>query len=128
MVLAVDDDALVLINTVGMLEDLGHVVLQAYSGAEALDILRREGSVDLVITDQAMPKMTGTQLAHAIRHEWPEMQVVLATGYAEIKPGEEMALPKLSKPFLEADLAAALADIQPKRRSANRIVPFRATH
>ena len=113
VVLAVDDDALVLINTVGMLEDLGHVVLQAYSGAEALDILRREGSVDLVITDQAMPKMTGTQLAKAIRKEWPELQVVLATGYAEMKPEEEIGLLKLSKPFFERDLAAALTKIKP---------------
>ena len=126
VILAVDDDALVLLNTVGMLEDLGHVVFQAYSGAEGLDILRREGPVDLVITDQAMPQMTGTQFARAIRKEWPEMQVVLATGYAEMKPEEDMGLPKLSKPFFEADLAAALADIQPKRRSADRVVPFRA--
>ena len=126
VVLAVDDDALVLMNTVGMLEDLGHVVFQAYSGTEALDILRREGSVDLVITDQAMPQMTGTQLAKAIRKEWPEMQVVLATGYAEMKSEEEMGLPKLSKPFFEGDLAAALTEIQPKRRDLGRVVRLRA--
>ena len=125
MVLAVDDDALVLMNTVGMLEDLGHIVFQAYSGTEALDILRREGSVDLVITDQAMPKMTGTQLAKAIRKEWPEMPVMLATGYAEIQPEEEWVLPKLSKPFFEGDLAAALTGIKPKRPNADRVVPFR---
>jgi PAS domain S-box-containing protein len=121
VVLAVDDDALVLLNTVGMLEDLGHTVFQAFSGAEALDILRREESVDLVITDQAMPQMTGTQLAKAIRKEWPEMQVLLATGYVEMKPEVDIGLPKLSKPFFEADLVAALADIRPKRRNANRI-------
>jgi CheY-like chemotaxis protein/two-component sensor histidine kinase len=126
VVLAVDDDALVLLNTVGMLEDLGHIVFQAYSGKEALDILRREGPVDLVITDQAMPQMTGTQLAMATREEWPEMPVLLTTGYAELKPGDEMGLPKLSKPFFEVDLAAALRGIKPKRRSANRIMPFRA--
>jgi len=126
VVLAVDDDALVLMNTVGMLEDLGHVVFQAYSGTEALDILRREASVDVVITDQAMPKMTGTQLAKAVRKEWPEMQVVLATGYAEIKPEEEMGLPKLSKPFFEGDLAAALTKIKAKRRDSARVVQFRA--
>ncbi|MGC2687423.1 MAG: PAS domain S-box protein, partial [Pseudolabrys sp.] len=62
-ILAVDDDALVLMNTVSMLEDLGHAVFEAYSGKEALEILRREDSIDLVVTDQAMPKMTGTELA-----------------------------------------------------------------
>ncbi|MGB8614732.1 MAG: PAS domain S-box protein, partial [Pseudolabrys sp.] len=66
-ILAVDDDALVLMNTVSMLEDLGHAVFEAYSGKEALEILRREDSIDLVVTDQAMPKMTGTELAKVIR-------------------------------------------------------------
>jgi PAS domain S-box-containing protein len=128
VVLAVDDDALVLMNTVGMLEDLGHIVFQAYSGMEALDILRREGSVDLVITDQAMPKMSGTQLAKIIRKEWPKIPVILATGYAEIPPAEESDLPKLSKPFFEGALAAALVGIKSKRPNANRVVPFRAPH
>jgi PAS domain S-box-containing protein len=128
VVLAVDDDALVLMNTVGMLEELGHIVFQAYSGTEALDVLRREESIDLVITDQGMPKMTGTQLAKAIRKEWPDMPVLLATGYAEIKREEVMDLPKLSKPFSENDLAAALIEIKVKRRALDRVVPFRAPH
>lgn len=128
VVLAVDDDALVLMNTVGMLEDLGHIVFQAYSGTEAIDILRREDSVELVITDQAMPKMTGTQLAKAIRKKWPALPVLLATGYTEIKREEEIGLPKLSKPFFENDLAAALMEIKVKRRASDRIVPFRAPH
>jgi CheY-like chemotaxis protein len=128
VVLAVDDDALVLMNTVGMLEDLGHIVFQACSGKEALDILRREGPVDLVITDQAMPQMTGTQLAKAIREEWQDMSIMLATGYAEISAEEEMGLPKLSKPFFEGDLATALAGIKTKRRGTDRVVPFRAPY
>jgi PAS domain S-box-containing protein len=128
VILAVDDDALVLMNTVGMLEDLGHVVFQADTGPEALDILRREGAVDLVITDQAMPQMTGTQLAKAIRKEWPEIPVMLATGYAEISPEEEMGLPKLAKPFFEDNLAAALTRLNPKPRTADRVVAFRAPH
>ena len=61
----------------------GHTVW-AYSGKEALEILRREDSVDLVITDQAMPKITGTELAKVIRREWPDIPVLLATGYAEL--------------------------------------------
>jgi CheY-like chemotaxis protein len=58
--------ALVLMNTVA-LGDMGHTVFEAYSGKEALEILRREDSIDLVVTDQAMPKMTGTELAKVIR-------------------------------------------------------------
>jgi PAS domain S-box-containing protein len=108
-VVAVDDDALVLMNTVAMLEDLGHTVFEAFSGKQALEILQREDAVDLVITDQGMPHMTGMQLAKAIKQEWPDMSVLLATGYAEIKPDDDTGLPKLSKPFLQCELAAALA-------------------
>ena len=125
-VLAVDDDALVLMNTVAMLEDLGHTAFEAFSGKDALEILRREDSIDLVITDQAMPHMTGTQLAKAIKQEWPDVSVLLATGYAELRPEDEIGLPKLSKPFLQGELAAALARFDPTpRQDDNRVVPLR---
>ncbi|MGB9065008.1 MAG: PAS domain S-box protein, partial [Pseudolabrys sp.] len=107
-ILAVDDDALVLMNTVSMLEDLGHAVFEAYSGKEALEILRREDSIDLVVTDQAMPKMTGTELAKVIRSEWPDIPVLLATGYADLGPRDDIGLPKLTKPFFQRDLSAAI--------------------
>lgn len=107
-ILAVDDDPLVLMNTTSMLEDMGHRVLSASSGAEALRIVQRE-LVDLVITDQAMPKMTGLQLAQAIQSEYPDMPLILATGYAELPAEADLQLPMLNKPFWEEDLAAAVA-------------------
>jgi CheY-like chemotaxis protein len=106
-VLAVDDDSLVLFNTIAMLEDMGHVALEAASGAQALALLRRE-AIDLVITDQSMPQMTGLQLVEAIQAEWPGLPVILATGYAEIPGGVQVTAPKLSKPFTEQELAQAL--------------------
>ena len=115
VVVAVDDDPLVLLNTVAMLEDLGHQAYSASSGKQALDILRREGRVDVVVTDQAMPHMTGVQLAQAIAGEWPELPVVLATGYAEVKGGGAAELRKISKPFTQNDLAAELAGVPRKR-------------
>jgi CheY-like chemotaxis protein len=124
-ILAVDDDALVLMNTVAMLEDLGHTTFEAYSAKEALEILRREDSVDLVITDQAMPKMSGTQLAQIIKSEWPDIPVLLATGYADRVPGEELGLPKLTKPYLQRDLAEALVRIKAQPRRGKRVVPLR---
>jgi len=86
VVLAVDDDGLVLTNTLAMLDDLGHTGIAASSGKEALEILRQHGSIDLVITDYAMHKMTGLQLAGAIKREWPKLPVVIATGFAEMEP------------------------------------------
>jgi CheY-like chemotaxis protein len=123
-VLAVDDDALVLMNTVAMLEDQGHTVFEAYSGKEALEILRREDSIDLVVTDQAMPKMTGTELAKVIRNEWRDIPVLLATGYADMGPRDEIGLPKLTKPYLPQDLAAAILRLNPPRRKPDRVVPL----
>ncbi len=105
VILAVDDDPLVLMNTTAMLEDLGHTVIDAMSGTEALGKLDGAGKVDLVITDHAMPSMTGSQLAQQIRARWPALPVVLATGYAELPPGGNEALPRLSKPFSQAELA-----------------------
>ena len=85
VVLAVDDDALAAINTVAMLEDLGHRVFPATSAKDALATLRRE-SVDLVITDYAMPQMTGVQFAASIRTHHGDLPVLLATGYANCRP------------------------------------------
>jgi len=109
-VLAVDDDRLVLFNTVAMLEDMGHSVFEATSGEEALELLRRQ-SFDLVITDQAMPKMTGAQLMSAIHKDWPELPIILATGFAEIPGDTEVKAPILSKPFTETDLTRVLAGL-----------------
>lgn len=109
-VLAVDDDALVLMNTAAMLEDAGHEVIEASSANQALHILRNKPNVDLVITDHAMPGMTGAELAAAIAAEFPELPVIIATGYADIPGGLGNGLPKLSKPFLQGEIEAAVHD------------------
>jgi len=115
VVLAVDDDPLVLMNTAAMLEDLGHTVLEATSGKQALEILQRTEKMDLVITDQAMPQMTGTQFAEVARAERPDLPIIIATGYAELPPNSDSRLPKLNKPFLQGDLANAIAGLMQGR-------------
>ena len=104
IVVVVDDDALVLLNTVAMLEDLGHCAIPASSAAEALVILR-DSEVDLLITDYAMPGMTGLELIEGIRTLAPDLPVVLATGYAELPPGAGGNLTRLAKPYGQKDLA-----------------------
>jgi CheY-like chemotaxis protein len=126
VVLAVDDDALVLTNTVAMLDELGHEGIAASSGKEALDILRRHGTIDLVITDYAMPYMTGLQLAHAIKAEWPDLPVIIATGFAEMEPEIQPGLLRLAKPFTEAELAGGLERIVPLAREGGRVLTLRA--
>ena len=108
LVLAVDDDALIQMNTVAMLEELGHRVLEATNGAEALDIVRQNAAIDVILTDYAMPKMTGRDLAIAVARERPGLPVILATGNAELPPGEKVDVRLLPKPFGLTELARAL--------------------
>jgi CheY-like chemotaxis protein len=105
-VLVVDDDPIVLAGTAAMLEDLGHIATEVESAESALQVLRCEANIDLVLTDHAMPGMTGTELAKHIRRNWPELPVVIATGYAELPGESESGLPRLSKPYRQQDLAA----------------------
>jgi CheY-like chemotaxis protein len=109
-VLAVDDDALVRMNTVAMLEDLGHTVIEASSAKDALAKVALT-PIDLVITDHAMPQMSGAQLATALRRDHPHLPIVLATGYAELPDGEDPGLPRLAKPFSERQLAHILESV-----------------
>jgi PAS domain S-box-containing protein len=110
VVLAVDDDELVLMNTSALLEDMGHQVLRAASGAEALLALRQNERIDLVITDYAMPNMNGLELAEAIKGRRPHLPIILATGYAEVPVSADATLPRLAKPFTQRDLRRALAE------------------
>jgi CheY-like chemotaxis protein len=110
-VLLVDDDALITASTAAILEDLGHQVIEASSGANALDILRSGARIDLVITDHAMPGMTGTELARQVRQAWPHLPVILASGYADLPGREETWLPRLAKPYRSNDLATHIAKL-----------------
>jgi PAS domain S-box-containing protein len=106
-ILTVDDDELVLTNTVEMLTDLGHRVRPAHSAREALSLL--EGQVfDLLITDHAMPHMTGAQLAERMREQHPSLPVILVSGYADVAPGQTLDVPRLAKPFSQARLVEAV--------------------
>ena len=117
-VLAVDDDALVLMNTTALLEDLGHTVIEAGSGREALAILERGDDIDLLITDHAMPQMTGAQLIAEVGERWPSLPVILATGYADLPPGARSGVLRLNKPFWQADLEKAVCAAIARRATA----------
>ena len=108
-VLVVDDDSLVLTSTSLLLEDLGHRVIGAASGVQALEVFESGQPIDLVITDMAMPHMNGAQLAQAIRDRQPDLPIILATGYAERLEGFVTELPRLSKPFTQLHLVEIIA-------------------
>ena len=108
-VLIVDDDSLVMTGTAAMVSDLGHRAVEAHSGAEALDLLTSGLKVDVVLTDHAMPSMTGLQLAESIHKKYPGLPIILATGYAElpIDPAT-LGIARLAKPCTQLEIAAAI--------------------
>lgn len=115
-VLVVDDEALVGHVTATMLEDLGHSALWVPSGEEALEVIRSARRFDVVITDHAMPGMTGGALAEAIHKVNPAMPIVLATGFADLPGSYAQNLPRLSKPYGPEDLAQVLQGIEQRRQ------------
>jgi signal transduction histidine kinase/ActR/RegA family two-component response regulator len=109
-VLLVDDEDLVRFATAEMVRDLGHRVMEAGSGAEALEHLRDGLKPDVVVTDYKMPRMDGAELADDIHEHHPSMPVLIITGYTGISD-EALNLPRLAKPFGQAEIAAALANL-----------------
>jgi signal transduction histidine kinase/ActR/RegA family two-component response regulator len=108
-VLIVDDDLLVMTGTAAMIDDLGHTSIEAHSAAEALAKLESGIEVDVVITDHAMPSMTGLQLAECIQDRFPGLPIILATGYAELPADPaKLGLLKLTKPCTQQEIAAAI--------------------
>jgi PAS domain S-box-containing protein len=104
VILFVDDDPLIAMSTVEMLEDLGHHVIGVNSGVHALDVIRSGQPIDLMMTDQVMPGMTGVELAAASRELRPSLPILLATGYAELPEGAKLDLPRLAKPYHQDQL------------------------
>jgi len=110
-ILVVDDDPLIAMSTVDMLEDLGHTVIEANSAKQALEILQSGQVIDLLMTDQAMPGMTGIELIEIVRPQRPDLPVLLATGYADLPAGKWANLPRLAKPYQQAQLEAEVGKL-----------------
>ncbi|HJP98687.1 MAG TPA: ATP-binding protein [Rhodanobacteraceae bacterium] len=104
-IVVVDDDALIAASTAALLEDLGHQVVEFPSGHAALAAIQGGLRPDLVITDHAMPGMTGVDLAIALREYAPELPILLATGYAELQGAQRIELPRIAKPYTQQQLS-----------------------
>ena len=101
VVLVVDDEALVRMMAVDLFEDLGFEVLDAHGGEAALAVLEARPDVSLLFTDCRMPGMTGPELAAIAAARWPQLRIVLVTGYVNVEP---KGWPLLGKPYQTADL------------------------
>jgi signal transduction histidine kinase len=118
-ILIVDDDPMVAATTAAMLEDLGHSVLVVSSGPLALNVVRSDAHIDLIVTDYAMPGMTGAELAKHIRQIRPALPIILATGYADLPNADDPGLPRLAKPYRRDEMARMLTTLVGPEQAAN---------
>ncbi len=109
--LLVDDEELVRNGTADLLRDIGYEVLTADSGSDTMSLIRCGATFDMIITDYLMPGMNGAELIHQVHALYPSMPALLVTGYSTIASGQGANLPRLSKPFRQADLAARVAEL-----------------
>jgi two-component system cell cycle sensor histidine kinase/response regulator CckA len=112
-VLLVEDEATVRAVAERALTRHGYTVLLAENGEAAIEILQREGRVDLMISDVVMPTMDGPTTARAARLLQPDLPILFISGYAEEQLRESIDLPKVSflaKPFTVQKLAEAARD------------------
>ena len=96
-----------------MLNDLGYEVVEADSGQDALALIDLRAP-DLVITDHLMPGLSGTDLALVLAARRPRLPVLIVSGYADLD-GLPPNIPRLTKPFRQADLAACVSRLRAGR-------------
>jgi len=115
-VLVVDDEEALLELAEELLLDLGYRVLTAANGQQALDVLTREANIDLMISDVIMPGgLNGYELAERVTTDYPELKVLLASGYTDKVTSDEnhkrFSLNMLAKPYSQAELAQKVRQV-----------------
>ncbi|MDP2356235.1 MAG: PAS domain S-box protein [Beijerinckiaceae bacterium] len=114
--LVVDDEDIVRMTTADMLTDLGFDTSEAASAEMAVELLQSGNAFDLVVTDHLMPGMNGAELAALIRDRWSSTAVLIVSGYAGVD-GLSPDVPRMTKPFRQADLQTMLSNIMPSYSS-----------
>ena len=107
-VLVVEDNPIARATAVGMFEELGFRVLDAYNGQHALALIEANPEISLMFIDVRMPGMNGSELAEVVRRRRPDIKLVLTSGYV----GQEAVpsgLPFVPKPWRMEQVAKAVA-------------------
>ena len=115
-ILLIDDDPMIRATLPLALADLGHDAVVAGDGKEGLRLLRREGPIDLVLTDVLMPEADGLEVVGTVRKEFPRLGVIAISGGSARLPGRDaLQLARylgadlvLAKPFTEEELGQAI--------------------
>jgi len=106
-VLVVEDEVVLRMSTVDMLERLDCMVAAVGTGEQALELLSKGGSFDLLLTDLGLPGMNGEVLAAEVHRRFPALPVVIASGYGRVG-GQGDGIQFISKPYSSVDLEQAL--------------------
>lgn len=122
-VLIVDDEELMRLLVARAIAMDGHDITSAADGAEALEILSGiDGAFDLMLTDIQMPIMDGIALALTAARDFPELTILLMTGFADQRERASglnaIAHDVISKPFSVADIRTAVADALASRKAS----------
>jgi two-component system, cell cycle response regulator CpdR len=120
-VLIADDEASMRALVARAIAMDGHETVTAQDGAEALEILTREdGAFDLLLTDIQMPIMDGIALALSAARDFPELTILLMTGFADQRERASnlnaLVHDVITKPFSVADIRTAVADALAARK------------
>jgi PAS domain S-box-containing protein len=130
-ILLIEDEEAVRDLASTVLRRVGYDVHEARSGSEGLGVIEaRDGAFDLVLTDVVMPGLGGPELARSVRARWPDVGVILMSGYAEEivgrdTPGEELAF--LAKPFAPDGLTTLVRRVLDQRSARPSNASRRAT-
>jgi len=118
-ILIVEDDPLISMTAVDMVIDLGHQPIEAYSGTQALALLEANASIDLLMTDQAMPGMTGMDLARKARSLYPSLPILITTGYPDLQDADGLGVVCVSKPYVQQQLTDAFGRLLARSPTGN---------
>jgi CheY-like chemotaxis protein len=124
-VLVVEDEMVLRLRAVDIVEDAGFTPVQAINADEALSILESRSDISLLFTDIQMPgTMDGLKLAHAVRHRWPSIKIILVSG--QVRPSSEQRPADsrfFGKPLVVSKMVSELQEMV--GREALEILPAR---
>lgn len=112
-VLIVEDSPLLLLMAIDLVEDAGFHAISATNADEAVAILESRPDIRLVFTDVDMPgSMDGMKLAAAVRDRWPPIEIIIVSGYRQVKDDDLPARARFfSKPYDAGAVAAAMREM-----------------
>jgi two-component system, response regulator, stage 0 sporulation protein F len=124
MILVVDDDHMVRATILNALTELGYTTAEAADGRRALESVRSDERIDLVVLDYVMPGMDGAEVAREIARIDPDLPVIFSTGHAALRAlraaaGDDVAV--LHKPFTLDELDELLRERLLERRRARSL-------